>query len=351
MIWWIVVAAVVWCLLTLLKRKNRGVGIQLPLDEWKAKAHPLLFFRALSYLFHIVSIVFLSWAFIHFAVGSGPLDKYVTRGPATALPPSVANSRILFFVVDRSGSMAEPLPGEATISKMSAVKTGLDECIATVDERGGGTDLMGLMTFARAAKIEVPLSRDRQFLRQMISKTVPETVERLNGTAIGYAIFKAVTLIVACRSLANEERENGARAPLISNDIVLITDGLEEPNPADRSNPYRSMRTFPALTYAKENNVTVNYVNVDKNSYQQLSVEERSRLLRAVEATGGGYFEVTPHQSVSQVMAQITQSIQVQKPPITPENRLEAGFWLIVFALGAASLSRLLETACVRVVR
>jgi Ca-activated chloride channel family protein len=234
---------------------------------------------------------------------------------------------------------------------MSIVKDEMQRCITSIDERGGHNDFMGLVTFSRAAKIDVPFSRDRSFLIEMIKKIVPETLDRLNGTSIGYAIFKSVSLIVACRSFAGKEDGNDTGAPLIGNAIVLVTDGLEEPNPADRSDPFRSIRTLQALDYARENHVKVNYVNVDRHSYQQLSSEERDRLLNAVEATGGQYFEITFSQSLGQVMSQIAESAQRQQAPSRKEDGRELGFWLIVIALTCVSFSRLLETVFMRVAR
>lgn len=349
--WWIVVAAVVLFVLTQLKGKKQSSSIQLPLREQTPSSQIPLPVRGLSYLLYIASLLLLSWAFIHCVVGSGPLEKYVRPIAMTSPSPLPADSKVLFFVIDHSGSMAEPMPDNPQTSKMSVVKQGLNQCITSIDQCGGQNDFMGLVTFARAARIDVPLSRDRSFLFETIKKIAPETVDRLNGTAIGYAIFKSVSLIVACRSFAHTQEAKGEGAPVIGNTIVLVTDGIEEPNPADRSDPFRSMRTVQALDYARENHVKVNYVNVDKHSYQQLSPEERDQLLGAVEATGGQYFEITISQTLGQVMTQIAQSVPGQKALPPKDESMELAFWLIVSALTAASLSCLLETVVVRVAR
>lgn len=347
--WWVVVAAVTLFVVMQLKGKKQLVSLQLPLGALLPSSPLPPLVRALSFLLYIASLLFLSWAFVHCLVGSGPLGKFLRPVALSAPPVSPTQSRVLFFVIDRSGSMAEPMPDSPQRSKMSGVKEGLKQCITTIDDAGGQDDFIGLMTFSRAARIDVPLSRDREFLEERVKAIITETVDRLNGTSIGYAIFKSVSLIVACRSFSGgEEVKKGSP---IGNTIVLVTDGLEEPNPADRNHPFRSMRTFQALDYARENNVRVNYVNVDKNSYQQLSLEERSRLIDAIEATGGQYFEVTVGQSLGQVMSQIAQSVQAtpSMPPL--ENRAELAFWLLVCALMSASVSRLLETVVMRVVR
>ncbi len=349
--WWVIVVAVTLFVITQMKKGKQKSSLQLPIAEWMPATRPPLIIRGLSFLFHIAALFFLSWAFVYCLVGSGPLEKYLWSSTWTPPPLSPADSRVLFFVIDRSGSMAEPMPDSQQRSKMSVVKEGIEQCVTSIDDGGGQSDFMGLVTFARAARIDVPLSRDRSFLSDVIKKITPETVDRLNGTSIGYAIFKSVSLIIACRSFAGTEEERKEGSPLIGNTVILITDGLEEPNPADRSDPFRSMRTYQALDYARENKVRVNYVNVDKHSYQQLSQEERSRLVNAVEATGGRYFEVTIGQNLGQVMSQIAESVERQHAPPPMENRAELAFWLIAIALVSISLSRLLETVVMRVVR
>jgi hypothetical protein len=349
--WWVVVAAVALFVIVQLMGKKQFSSIQLPFGEWRSTPRLPLAIRTLSRLLHVGALLFLSASFVHCLIGGGPLEKYTWSSPLAAPPPSPSNSRLLFFVIDHSGSMAEPMPDIPQSSKMNIVKDGMLQCITSIDQRGGQNDFMGLVTFSRAARIEAPLSRDRPFLLEMIKKIVPETIDRLNGTSIGYALFKTVALISACRSFARREELSHEGTPLIGNTIVLITDGLEEPNPADRSHPFRSMRTLQALDYAKESHVKVNYVNVDKHSYQQLSQEERDRLLGAIEATGGRYFEITISQSLSQVMTQISQSMEEQKAPPPQEERMELVFWLIVGALTCVSLSRLLETVGMRVAR
>ena len=341
--WWIVVAALI---------------IVIAANQWLSFCHPAIQLpstggppmpravRCCSWVLYASSFLLLAWSAAHFLLGDDPLESYVK--PANTTPmPSPAASRMLFFVVDRSGSMSEPLPSNQKETKAQCVKSGLLHCIDTIDSHGGKSDLLGLITFARVAKIGVPLSRDRSFLTDAITAIVPETVERLNGSAIGYALFKTVALLEACRSFANGEKN----PPQVANTIILITDGLEEPHPADRADPFRSMRTLQALNTAAENHVAVNYINVDKNSYQQLLPDERDRLRQAIEGTGGRYYEITQNQSLGEVLSTIALSEKTKSAPPLTNPSLELGFWLLVFASLLTSLSRLFETAIVRVRR
>ena len=341
--WWIVVAAIAILIVAQQWQRSYRPTIQLPSPN--ASAFPRTV-RWCSWVLYVGSFLFLTLTLVHSLVGNGPLESHLT--PANvAMMPSPAASRLLFFVVDRSGSMSEPSPVDQTESKDQSVRTGLVQCIDTIDSHGGAGDLIGLITFARAARIDVPLSRDRPFLEKAIAGIVPETVERLNGSAIGYAIFKSVTLLEACRSFANGEQT----PPEVGNTIILITDGLEEPHPADRSDPFRSMRTLQALNSAAANHITVQYINVDKNSYQQLMPDERDRLRQAIEATGGRYYEITQNQSLGDVLSTIALAEGTKSAPPLPGPSPEIGFWLFVFAALLTSLSRLLETAIVRVRR
>lgn len=349
--WWLVSCAVTIFVILQMRKTKQSLSMQLPAVQWLPLTPLPRSIRIIACLLHVASLFFLSWAFIHCAVGSGPLETSLWPSTFIPPPPPPADSRMLFFVIDRSGSMAEPMPDGSRRAKIEVVKTGTEQCAALIDQEGGAGDFFGLISFARAARIEVPLSRDRPFFQRSVQHIEPETIDRLNGTSIGYAIFKSVVLLAACRSFAGVATAKGEGESPVSNTILLITDGLEEPNPADRSHPFRSIRTMQALTYAKENNVTVHYINIDKRGYQQLSQNERDDLARAVEATGGNYFEIAVGQSLGQVMTQIAQSVGAKKAPPPIENRDGIAFWLILAAITTASLSRLLESVVLREVR
>jgi Ca-activated chloride channel family protein len=255
------------------------------------------------------------------------------------------SSRVVSFVVDQSGSMGEPMPGDPDHSKMYIVQKALEKCIADLDAESRGTDLMSLMSFARAAEVKVPFSRDRVLLSSTLSSLTPETNPMLNGTALGYAVFKNVRLILACKSFASELSQKDA---FPRRSMIVVTDGLEEPNPADRYHPFRSMRLQQALENAAMSRISVYYVNVDKNTYRMMTLDEREKLASAVARTGGKYFEVTTGASLSQILHDIAakESIEI---PLSHEHQLSLGFWLVTFAMLFTALSRLLETAIMRV--
>jgi len=338
--WWIVVISVVGFTLAQLKQRERKTTIHLPHIHLCPQSG-FTWVRSLSKAFFIGSIFFLCWAVIHWSVGSGLFERLFISEKSKVYP-SPTSSRALFFVIDRSGSMAEPMPGSKQITKMDQIH----HSVQTFVEKEVGDDLFGLVSFARAAMVRVPLSRDRSFFMQRLSTLYPETEEFRNGTALGYAIFKSVYLIEACRQFAQTQKETHFTGQA----LIVITDGLEEPHPADRNHPFRSMRYEQALRFAKEKGVRVYYLNIDKNSYERMSYSDRENLRKLVEATGGIYGEVPSSQKIEEVLGHIAQK-EVYQRTEKVKSSSSLGYWLIVWALIFCSLSRLFETLVLRVVQ
>jgi len=296
--------------------------------------------RIIARFLFIASLFFLCWATIHWTVGSGPLGR-LFLSKTNAIYPAPIASRALFFVIDRSGSMGEPSSG-AALSKMDMVKRDVQKFL----EAEAGEDLFGLMSFARAAMVRVPLSRDRDFFAHSLENMVPETEDVRNGTALGYAIFKSSCLIEACREFAKTKKSDH----FVGQAIVVITDGLEEPHPADRAHPFRSMRYERSLQYAKERGIKVYYINIDKKSYERMPFIDRENIRALVEATGGIYGEVSPSYSLERFLSQVSsrEGLQQAKSVVYASS---LGWWLIGWAVVFCSLSRLLETSVLRVVQ
>jgi Mg-chelatase subunit ChlD len=345
--WWIAALGVSAIVFYFLRETKKSGGIFLPYGECMQRTPLPLFMRILSLILYGASFFFITLSLLHFTIGSGPLTKPFFKTNKQFIP--LDESKLIFFAIDSSGSMAEPMPGDESVSKMHIVQQALLKCVNDLDRSNDGTDLISMITFARAARIDVPFSRDRSFLLSAISSLKPITVSELNGTAIGYAIFKGVSLIEACKAFAMQEN---IKNPFISKSIILITDGLEEPNPADRNQPFRSMRLLPALEQARQSGVRIYFVNVDKNSYRMLSLNERGKIEKAVDETGGKYFEVTSGYSLDQVLGEVVQKEEGKKiDSVVVDNQMSVGLWLIIFAIMSTVLSRLIETVVMRVIR
>ncbi len=348
-VWIIVTSVVVAFTVWQLHGRKPSSAIQLPQQDYLPPEPFPIHWRLLSWVFHVATLFFLGLTFIHFLVGDGPFERFL-GGKLVAIPIPPKSSRLVFFVLDRSGSMSEPYPMDPAISKITMVKDGVVQYIRQQDRRGGEFDFYGLISFARAAQIMAPLTRTHTYIEEEIQSLIPETLDRLNGTAIGYAIFKTAYLLVACQQFAKEDLTDKS-VPFLGQAMVVITDGIAEPNPADRGDPFRSMRTLSALRIAKDNGIRVHYINIDKNSYERLSLDERDQLRGAVEATGGIYGVVSVAQGFQSIMDQIAAIESPQQVAAFRQNAMTIGFWLIVCSLISFSGSRLLESFVLRAVR
>jgi len=288
---------------------------------------PSRWYTGVSRFFFVGALFFLIAAVLHFTVGSGPLRFFF---PTIEGEPQF--KKVLFFVVDRSGSMGESLADGST--KMQLVRKAVQRYV----DKNGRDELFGLIGFARAADVEVPLCDDRNFFNTKLTELRPERIERLNGTAIGYAIIKTIYLILACQEFSGKEMRNS---------MIVITDGIEEPHPADRMDPFRSIRSEDALKKAAEEEVSVHYINIDPRAYGRMRLEERGRLRALVERTGGIYAEVSEGRPLEGILKQIAKQEEPKAHYPTPQV---IGVYILILALFFCTVSRLLESFFLRVV-
>ena len=350
MLWLIVVASLCGVVyLSYMRKRVCTYAVQLPfLSKMRGGLMPLPF-RIMLFGIEILAVFFFSLLVLYCIAGSGPLKG--TYAAFFDFPQrSTDLSRKIFFVLDRSGSMAEPMPGSTDTPKMTVAKDGIFASIKHLDEKGGGKDLLGLATFARAERVVAPLTKDRGFFSEVLASVLPETIEALNGTAIGYAIFKATALIVACSDIGSSEKFS-SEPTTVDSTIIVLTDGLEEPHPADLSHPYRSMRSIQALRVAKDNHVCVHYINVDKTSYQRMAADERDRLIEAIEATGGSYHEAMSKAQVSDTLKAIIVGKSAEKVTSEFDNNGVVIVFLLTMTMFMLFVGRGMETIVLRVAR
>jgi len=117
--------------------------------------------------------------------------------------PAGMKGRDLVIALDISRSMlaSDVFPSRLDAAKI-AVFEGLDHL------RG---QQIGLITFAGAASVRVPLTLDRNFIRFMLERAVPADAE-VGGTSLQAAIEKAIDVVL-------HESENGHQ------DLIILTDG------------------------------------------------------------------------------------------------------------------------------
>jgi len=212
--------------------------------------------------------------------------------------------RMLFLVVDQSGSMKEPVQtnrSKSIESKLSLVKAALNNFIK---ERP--SDMLGLVAFARAAQILDPPTLDHQAILDSLKDLNIIEGENQDGTAIGYAIFKTATLMA---SLKEQTEKLGDKAPyeIQGEGIILLTDGLQDPNPLDKDNPTRSMELSQAADFAKSKGIRLYVINVEPRLNTDQYRPNLNEMKRITEVTGGAFYMIERPTDVEDLMHQINQ--------------------------------------------
>ena len=193
----------------------------------------------------------------------------------------------IFIAIDCSGSMNEPTRyAPSYLHKYDWVKVIAKEIIQKAKN-----DAIGIVTFARTTHILSPLTQDKQTLLRNLQTIRPVTKKSGDGTAIGYALFKIANLIVATKHF--EERNRLEQPPPFVMDdytIIVLTDGLQSPNPEDIHNPYRFMSLEDAISFCQANHIRVFYIALDPILKMQEFIHETEKTRKLIEATGGTFF-------------------------------------------------------------
>lgn len=232
------------------------------------------------------------------------------------LPEKLATQGIaLYLVLDQSGSMSEkvavrqPSGGFLEMPKIELMKQTTESFVKgdrKLGLRGRPNDLIGLVEFARTAQVVVPLTLDRKALLDALSNFDTVSDPSMNGTAIGYAILKTAQLIEATRSYARDLIGQGKPAYEIkSSAIILVTDGMQDPNPADKGSKWRHIDPIAAAKRMQAQGIRVYVVNIDPRFTGEQFAPHRRQLQKAAEITGGKLFMLEDSRSLTDIYASI----------------------------------------------
>lgn len=257
----------------------------------------------------------------------------------TATEKTVPYSATL-FIVDRSGSMKTPMNGSG--NHLSCAKECVHQLINQIDKQRRGIDVFGLMACSRLSPILVPMTRNRGFFDQELRKIAPEEDPNLNGTALGYALFKGAFLLVALEQYA--KKNDIERLPRDAKSIVFITDGLEEIHPFDYRHPFRSLPFQEALRQARAFHIRIWYILLGPTPMNYFSSFAKERLLQLTESTNGGFIELLPGQNKEAALERVSQSLlsSAQMPKGMKESmapRLELKLLLLILCLAGMRFS------------
>jgi Ca-activated chloride channel family protein len=230
-------------------------------------------------------------------------------------PPQTG--RDLMLAVDLSGSMGEEdmTLGNAVVDRLTAAKAVIADFL---DRREG--DRVGLLVFGQKAYALVPLTLDRESVRQQLRDSVVGLAGR--ETAIGDAIGLAVKRLRA--------QPAGQRV------LILLTDGVSN---AGQLEPVK------AAELARDNGVRVHTIAFGGEG-GELSVfgfrlpapggddsMDEATLRRIADITGGRAFRARDTAELAGIYAEINRLEPVQRPGERVQPRLERYPWPLAASL------------------
>ncbi len=202
------------------------------------------------------------------------------------------------IVLDRSGSMREPMGGSDASKSAVARKTITDFVNGNgKDLKGRAGDMIGLIAFARYADTISPLARVHQPLVEAAARLEPVEVRQEDGTAIGDALALAAARLKRAEEDVARQRPGDGKPPefqIKSKVVILMTDGQ---NNAGELSPYDAgaqakewgVRVYTIGIGAGERTVTMSTPFGPQKMPVGSDVDER--MLRDIAtATGGAYF-------------------------------------------------------------
>lgn len=227
-------------------------------------------------------------------------------------PPS-NEGQAIYLVLDQSGSMEG--------AKLSTLKQ-----VAETFIRSRPADLLGVVAFARTANVLSPLTLDHTLVLQALKNLQAVRAPEQNGTAIGYAIYKTASLIAATRQfMQGQYNLKGAV-------MVLVSDGLQDPNSLDNDNPLRNQDIPEAAAFAKEQNVHLYMINIDPSISLDQYTAHRNQMRKAAESTGGQFFLADTSNMLAEVFKDINnlEKTALPPPPIKPPGESTAPLFIVL---------------------
>lgn len=255
----------------------------------------------------LLGLLFLILAFV-----DPHLERY---SQVKRLPPE--EGRAVFLLVDRSGSMGAQ--GEKVYQDgewKSETKLEKLKKVTVPFIKKHPEDLFGLVVFARKADVLSPLTLDHAELISELLKVKPETENDKNGTAIGYALYKTAHLIQSGQA-------SGSPYKIVDPVIIILTDGLQDPNRLDFANTYRTKGLEEAARFAKEKGVRVYMVNMEPKLLEKEFAPNLKEMERATSMTGG---KVVFAQGVEHVAEALKEIESLEKSVIDvprPASKVE----------------------------
>ncbi len=300
-------------------------------SNWKVKL------AAIPKWLYLTALTCFLFAFIdpHFVSTKDLSKQQMVNGKRTTIP---TEGIALYLVLDQSGSMAQKVLTRSSdgnrlyMPKIDLLKTLTEQFI-----HDHSNDLIGLISFARVPRVLVPLTLDQSILIDELNQLKVVTNPENDGTALGYALFKAANLITATRHYANELSLDGTtQYDIKSAIIVAVTDGMQDPSHLDKGNRLRTLELDEAAQFAKSQNIRLYIVNIDPIFATEEFAPHRRQLQTITQLTGGQFYLANEGQDLQQIYKNINalEKGKIPQLAVPSENIRRFSFYPYLIAAG-----------------
>jgi Ca-activated chloride channel family protein len=194
----------------------------------------------------------------------------------------------ILLILDLSWSMQEPIDLEGALdrrragitrkeaTRLEAVKEAM---LGFVQKRHG--DRVGLVVFSENAYVVAPLTQDIGYLTNYLRMVDNKTLSSEGQTAIGEGILTAL-------NLAEQQKQGSGKS--LSKVMIVLTDG--------ENNTGRDV--YAAIQKAAQTGFKIYFIGVKIER-----AAETPRIIAAVQATGGGYYDVRDAEQLGKAYVEI----------------------------------------------
>ncbi|MGK5594306.1 MAG: vWA domain-containing protein [Parachlamydiaceae bacterium] len=214
----------------------------------------------------------------------------------------------IYLVLDQSGSMGEKGAvqiQDSQLKPLSKIDLLKEKAAQFIKHRPN--DLIGLVAFARFPQVLTPLTMNHQVILDQLASLHVVKDRKLDGTAIGYALYKTAHLIASTQAFYQQKGHEFNAV------IILVTDGLQDPNPLDSGHALRSMEMREAANFAKKYGIKIYMINIEPK-LKEKQFEPNLKLLQRISSmTGGQFFLADGNQGIQKILEKIDQ---IEKKPL-----------------------------------
>jgi Ca-activated chloride channel family protein len=198
----------------------------------------------------------------------------------------------IIMVVDLSSSMQEPIDLRGAMERqrlgmrikekdrLAAVKEAMVDFVQRRRD-----DRLAVVVFSENAYVVAPMTFDSAYVQRYLQMIDNKTLANEGQTAIGEGIITAVDL--AAKQGRDPRGQEKGRV------MIVLTDG--------ENNTGRDV--YQAIARAKEEKFKIHFIGVEVEK-----VRDAPRLIAAVEATGGNYFDVRDAKQLEEAYANINRT-------------------------------------------